>query len=272
MRILFIGGDRRMEFAARKLSERFEVSLYGEELSGAYQATVLPLPLTKDGKTVFGSSVTFDEAFDIIGKFSDKRTTVFAGGKSEALTEFCENLGLRFVNYFDFEPLTLQNAALTAEAAMCLLSQSTDGALLGSKTLVLGSGRIAVFLAERLRACQSAVTIAARNADKRELLRLNGFETIAAEKIPCVIKTFDFVSNTIPAPLFDEKMFSKMKSGGVYQELASMPTETQKAMAASAQNCGVRYIHAGGLPGKYFPKTAGEFIAAALKTQLDLKG
>lgn len=276
MRILFVGGDKRMEYAALKLSKRFGVSFYGEELSEVYQAVVLPLPLTKDSATVFSPNfenpLTFEELFDEINKYTDEHTTVFAGGGCYKLTELCEKLGLKLVNYFDDEPLTLQNAALTAEAAMCMLSQSGDGALLNSQTLILGSGRIAVFLAERLRACQSNVTIAARNAAKRERLRLNGFDTIPLEYIPNVIQTFDYVSNTIPAPLFDEKLFSKMKSGSVYQELATMPSEFKKTMTSSAPHCGVKYINAGGLPGKYFPKAAGEFIAADLKTQLDLKG
>ncbi len=277
MRVLFIGGDKRMEYAAQKLSEHFEVSVYGEGASGVYSAVIFPLPLTKDGKNVFSPNsekpVAFEELFEKTTELFDMNTTVFAGGECPALTEFCGKHGLRLINYFAFEPLTLQNAALTAEAALCLLSQSTDGALLGSRTLVLGSGRIAVFLAERLRACGSNVTIAARNSAKRELLRLNGFETITLEMMsPSVLKSFDYVSNTIPAPLFDEKLFSKMKSGGVYQELATLSTERQLSMASAAEHCGIKYINAGGLPGKFFPKAAGEFISAALKTELNLKG
>ena len=144
---------------------------------------------------------------------------------------------------------------------MCLLSQSSDGALLGSAVLVAGSGRIAFFLADRLRACGSTVTFAARNPDKRELARLNGYAAISLDELAGVLPEFDFIANTIPAPIFDEAMFSKMKENAVYEELATLPEQPRRAFA---ERFGVKYIYAGGLPGKYSPKAAGGFIAQTL--------
>ena len=266
MRIMFIGGDARMRYAAEKLSETHEIAmLSGEERpEGVFDAIVLPLPLTKDGKTVFApleqSPLTFDTLFETLREFADEHTLVLAGGEAPALTELCEKLGCRPINYFARETLTLQNAALTAEAALCLLSQSGDGALLGSSVLVAGSGRIAFFLAERLRACGASVTFAARNKDKREQARLGGFEAISLDELPDALARFDYIANTIPAPLFDEAMFAKMRKTAVYQELASLPEQPQKAFA---ERFGIKYIYAGGLPGKYSPKAAGGFIAQA---------
>ena len=271
MRIMFIGGDARMRYAAKKLSEDHETALFagGERPEGAFDAIVFPLPLTKDGTTVFAphaqSPLLFDTLFETLKGSADEHTLVLAGGETPALTELCEKLGCRPINYFARETLTLQNAALTAEAAMCLLSQSGDGALLGSSVLVTGSGRIAFFLAERLRACGAAVTLAARNKDKRELARLNGFEAISLDELSDALARFDYIANTIPAPLFDEAMFAKMRNSAVYQELASLPEQPQKAFA---ERFSIKYIYAGGLPGKYSPKAAGEFIAQAAEELL----
>lgn len=267
MRILFIGGDARMRYAARKLSEDHETFLFstGERPSGIFDATVLPLPLTKDGRTVFApyeqDPISFDMLYETFREFADEHTLVLAGGETPALTELCSRLGCEFINYFALETLTLQNAALTAEAALCLLSQSGDGALLGSSVLVVGSGRIAFFLAERLRACGAAVTFAARNRDKRELARLDGFEAISLEELPDALPRFGYIANTVPAPLFDEAMFSGLRRDAVYQELASLPEQPQRSYA---ERFGIKYIYAGGLPGKYFPKAAGGFIARAV--------
>ena len=267
MRIMFIGGDTRMRYAAEKLSENHEIVWLtaGEHPEGVFDAIVLPLPLTKDGKAVFApheqSPLTFDILFETLREFADEHTLVLAGGEMPALSELCGKLGCRPINYFARETLTLQNAALTAEAALCLLSQSGDGALLGSSVLVTGSGRIAFFLAERLRACGAAVTFAARNKDKREQARLGGFEAIPLEALPGALARFDYIANTIPAPLFDEAMFAKMRKTAVYQELASLPEQPQRAFA---ERFNIKYIYAGGLPGKYSPKAAGGFIAQAV--------
>lgn len=266
MRIMFIGGDARMRYAAEKLSENHETVLFDrtERPNGVFGAVILPMPLTKDGKTVFApldkDPISFDMLFETLREFADEHTLVAAGGESAELSEFCAGLGCRYINYFARESLTLQNAALTAEAALCLLSQSGDGALLGSETLITGSGRIAFFLAERLRACGSKVTFAARNKDKREFARLGGFEAVSFDELPDLLARFDHIANTVPAPLFDEAMFAKMRKTAVYQELATLPEQPQKAFA---ERFGIKYIYAGGLPGKYSPKAAGEFIARA---------
>lgn len=273
MRILFIGGDVRMRYAAEKLSESHETAWLGFEENapnGIFDAIVLPLPLSKDGRTLFAPNEqdppTFDKLFDIIRTLADRRTLVLAGGENPVLTERCKGLGCRLVNYFANEKLTLQNAALTAEAAVSLLISSTDGALLGSKALITGSGRIAVFLAERLRAFGASVTLAARNPEKRELLRLRGYTAIPIERLSDKVSGFDFIANTIPAPIFGEGAFSQMKKGSVFTELASLPRLPYEDFA---DKYNVKYIYAGGLPGKYSPKAAGEFIALAVREETE---
>lgn len=272
MRLLFVGGDARMEYAAKRLSQNHEIHelvKFGEPLGGHFDAVVLPLPLTKDGAAVFaprfGSPLTFEALFEEAGEAADEHTLVLAGGETAALTELCERRGFALENYFAQGTLTLRNAALTAEAALCLLSQSGDGALLGSKVLVAGSGRIAVFLAERLRACQSAVTLAARDPDKRELLRLRGFDAVALEELPDKLSGFEYIANTIPAPIFDEALFSKMRENAVFTELATLPEEPCRTFA---ERQGVKYIFAGGLPGKCSPRAAGEAIADTIGEML----
>ena len=268
MRILFAGGDARMKYAAEKLSGAHDITRFGEEYNGTFDAVVLPLPLTKDGETIFSPQgdksplTTFEALFEEVGEAADEHTLVLAGGEAPALTELCGKRGFGLVNYFARETLTLRNAALTAEAALCILSQSGDGALLGSEALIAGGGRIAVFLAERLRACGCAVTLAARDPNKRELLRLNGYNAVPLEELHEILPRFDCIANTIPAPIFDERLFSQMRADAVYTELATLSEEPRRTFA---QRRGVKYIFAGGLPGKCSPKAAGGFIADELE-------
>lgn len=262
MRILIIGGDRRMDYAAEKLSEIYETERFSstEENfpSGQFDIIVLPLPLSKNGADIFAPKAEKPLPFDIIERFAEEHARIFAGGKSEKLSALCEEKGFVLENYFAHEPLTLKNAALTAETACALMSQNTEGALLGSRALITGYGRIARLLAYRLRANGCQVTIAARRAEARTAAELDGFSAISVEEIGNALPKFDFIANTVPSQLFGEREFFHMKKECVFMELASLPEQPGRSLA---EKHGVKYIFASGLPGKYSPKAAGEFIA-----------
>lgn len=269
MRILFIGGDKRMDYAAEKLSAQYTaVRTRSDQCplpEEKFGAIVLPLPLTKNGLEIFAPLSDKPVGFDIITGYADKNAAVFAGGECPALTGLCAENGYKLVNYFAEESLTLKNAALTAEAACALLSQSTDGALLGSSALITGYGRISRLLAYRLRANGSLVTIAARRPEQRTAAELDGFSAIHTELIGDTVSRFDFVANTVPHALFAEKDFSGMKRSAVFIELATLPGQPSKPLA---ENSGIQYIYAPGLPGKHSPRAAGEAIAETISAML----
>ena len=160
----------------------------------------------------------------------------------------------------------MKNAALTAEAACALLSQSTDGALLGSRSLITGYGRISRMLAYRLAANGSSVTIAARRAEQRTSAELDGFSAVGISDI--VPEDVDFIANTVPHALFTAEHFSTMKNSAVFIELATLPEQPAKPLAES---CGIQYICASGLPGKHSPKAAGEAIAEIISARITEK-
>lgn len=267
MRILFIGGDKRMDYAAARLSAEYDVEQLGTGAppEGRFGAVVLPLPLTRNGKDILAPLSEKPLEFGIITQFADKSAVIFAGGECPALTELCTENGYTLVNYFAEEALTLKNAALTAEAACALLSQSTDGALLGSKTLITGYGRISRMLAYRLAANGSSVTIAARRAEQRTSAVLDGFSAVNTADIGSVVGDVDFIVNTVPNALFAEEHFSAMKDGAVFIELATLPDQPSKPLAESR---GIQYIYAPGLPGKHSPRAAGEAIAETIAAAL----
>lgn len=248
MKILIIGGDRRMKFAA----EEMNAEEYGVDTVGTFDIIVLPIPLTRDGETIFAPLMETPLPFDIIGQFADEGAFVFAGGECQRLAEVCAERGYTLVNYLKNEPLTLKNAALTAEAAVCLLSNSTERSLLGSRILITGYGRIASMLAARLKAFGAEVTVAARRSEQRIQAELDGFRAVTIAEIPEIISEFDYTVNTVPAAVFDADSFAKMR--GVFLELATLPNNPPN-------NPEIKYIHGGGLPGKHYPETAGKFIA-----------
>lgn len=266
-RFLFIGGDKRMQSALEVISQRFPCGSLGTTLAdsaeGRYGRIVLPLPLTRDGESINAPFSERKLPFSLIGEYAERGAVVFSGGSSPLLSELCEQRGLRLVDYFADEPLTLKNAALTAEAAAAILSQCTDGSLFGARVLITGYGRCARYAARLIKAFGAEVIICARSAQQRAAAQLDGFYALTAENIP--LSGADFVVNTVPARLFGERDIAAMQEGAVYMELATLPPEPLKALCESR---GVRYIHAAGLPGKCSPKTAGGLIAQTILAAL----
>lgn len=303
MNILFLGGDKRMSYAAEYLSADHNVFFSNENfpINERFPVIVLPFPLTRDGKTVF-SAVSPAIPFDEIPRFAElgapapgasagapapgtsagspvpvasgasagspvadapadapgalepdaPAAVVLAGGSCPRLSEVCG--GLSLVNYAASETLTLRNAALTAEAAVSLLIESCDGSLLGSRALILGYGRIARALAARLNPFGCEVTVGARRPETRAEAELNGCKALPFSEINT--GDYDYIINTVPAPLLTAEDISHIKPGGIFLELATLPNSPPAPH--------IKYIHGAGLPGRCSPKTAGKYIAEEL--------
>ncbi len=257
MNTLFLGGDKRMTYAAEYLSSDRRVIFPGESLpvGEVFPVVVLPLPLTKNGTEIFSPASHIP--MEVVARLAAPSALILAGGECPRLTALCAERSLRLVNYFSSETLTLKNAALTAEAAVPLLAESTDASLLGSRVLITGYGRIARALASRLTPFGCNITIAARRRETRTEAELNGFTALPLSEIP--LAEFDLIINTVPAPLLTAEDFSHIKSGAVYLELASLPD-----LSGSPPAPHIKYIHGAGLPGRCSPKAAGKYIAEEL--------
>ena len=262
MKILCIGGDARMLYAADYLSaERLFMGNFPEP-AGKFEAIVLPVPLTKDGAGINAPLAKTSVTFNIILQYAEKNAHIFAGGSCEKLENLCRENGFELVNYFEIERLVLKNAALTAEAAVSILSQNGDGALLGAKVLITGYGRIARFLGKYLSVLGAEVTIAARNPAARAAAELCGFRAVDISEID---GNYEYCANTVPAHILPEDFFGSISG---YMELATLDGSREKQLCAEN---GIKYIAAGGLPGKYYPKTAGKFIAEEINRLIDYR-
>ncbi|MCH5195739.1 MAG: hypothetical protein J1F28_03440 [Oscillospiraceae bacterium] len=256
--ILVMGGDERMIHAARILSA--DTLFLGEnaDISKKYDAIVLPMPLSRDGASVVCPIEKTRFPFADIIEYAEENARIFAGGNSPALARLCREKGFTLENYSESETLALKNAKLTAEAAVMLFIQHSPGSLLGSTVLITGYGRIARFMARELSAFGCDVIIAARRPEARVLAELEGSSAVDIDGIADVIGECDYIANTVPAQLFPENVFAKIKEWTILEELATLPQEPTKSLC---EKYGGRYVFAGGLPGKFSPEAAGKFIA-----------
>lgn len=269
-----IGGDKRQLAAARTISsEGYTVYLSGfeklEQLLGTFggsttienaaklcDAVILPLPVTKDSKTLNApfSQEPINLNDDFAKLFSGKK--VFCAMKEALMkTSSLWNDDLVF-DYLNREELQVNNAVPTAEGAIEIAMREYLGTINGSKCLVTGFGRIGKVLAKMLKGLGADVSVSARKKSDLSWINLLGYNPVEhKELINC--QPFDIIFNTVPALVINAHILAKIAQNAVVIDLASKPGGVD---FESAGRMGILTVHALSLPGKVAPKTSGEII------------
>ena len=169
-----IGGDLRQRCLLRQLRGLgFPASAYrvpdaedsAPDLSGCLRgANILILPMPAGGGVPLADILDAAEPGALI-----------CGGMLDPAEALLQARGISFYDYAKDEALLLQNAELTAEAALALLLERLPGPLAGSRILLCGFGRIGKLLARKLKALGADVTVSARKAQALELARILGY-------------------------------------------------------------------------------------------------
>lgn len=162
--------------------------------------------------------------------------------------------GANIVNYASDEEYLTRNADITAEGAVWLLMRELDRTISGRNVTVVGSGRIAKLLAEKLNALGASVTVACRSERERAMFAILGMNAAPLENIGGTI-----IINTVPERVVD---LDNLRKGALLIELASKPGGFDQE---EAEKRGMRVVAAPGLPAKYAPRSAAEAIAAFIR-------
>ena len=262
MNLLTIGGDLRMHYAAQALQAAgHQVRTRGtppldnpfpvQEDFAFAQAWLLPLPVTY-GETV-NASLPDPPTLHALAEQARPGLTVYGGRIPPCLRELLESAGAQVEDYFTDPVLTLENADLTAEGALCAWMQQSRTAIAGRRCAVVGYGRIARGLCRRLTALGVQVTICARKETALTEARLAGCAVLPLEE-EFVFPPFDAVFHTVPARIFSPAAFARLGVGVVYDLADGIP----EAPGAGA------LVPLRGVPGRYAPRSAGEAIARAV--------
>ncbi len=303
-RIAVIGGDRRMLYAAERLSEigatvtRFALGTLptkNSELPEAhslFEATedadvlLLPLPASRDGVTVNCPFAPESPLLlsDIGARMRARPALRLFGGKLPAtFRAMCSALpdhgSTRITDYYEDEGLTLRNAALTAEGALILAGQKTDSALRGTTAAIIGYGRIGKLLSRLLLQMGMEVTVCARRPEVLQWAEIDGCHTIRMGDSRVAGGLFPLccghpiIFNTVPEPVLGRELLLRLEPNTLLIDLASPPfgATEENARAASEQN-GLCYIRAPGIPGTYAPRSAGMAIADCIADRLRTAG
>ena len=272
MRFAIVGGDRRSVLLAESLAaDGQRVHCFANEkaeIKGCVKCrclssclneadcVILPLPAEKDG---FLNAPLSDErktAEELICALEPGQRLI-GGGINGALLSLAEEGKIRVFDLLREESFTSYNARLTAEAAVGLLIHDCETAVLDSRALVLGYGRVGKALAFRLKALGSDVTVAARSDAALREAGNAGVHTLHFTELESRIGEFDFILNTVPARILSSGVLCSAAENSIFMELASAPGGFDKTLA---ENIGLKTIAAPGLPGKFSPRSSAQVI------------
>lgn len=272
MKYAIVGGDMRSVLLAESLAadghtvhcfanEKAEIQgcikcvclqacLYGADW------VILPVPTEKGSFLNAPLSDEIKHADEIISALVPGQKLV-GGGISERLLSLAETGGIHFFDLLRDERFSVFNAELTAEAAVGLMIHKCDRALLKSRALVLGYGRIGRALLPRLKALGADVTVAVRSEAAFSGAESAGARGLYLSALERSIGDFDFIINTVPARILSSSALCSVGDSSVLIELASAPGGFDTNLAG---NIGIKTITAPGLPGRFSPRSSAEYI------------
>ncbi len=278
-KILVLGGDMRIAALADFFNqEGYDVAAYGfdsevdfsggipmaENLEDAVRdrdIIVTGLPVTNDDITI-RTPLCSDKIYiyDVLKAMSKNQLLV--GGKiTPKLKSMCEIYNIRAVDYFEREELTVLNAVPTAEGAIEIAMEMLPVTIHGSKSLVLGFGRIGKVLAKDLHGLGAEVYVEARRFEDLSWINAYGYNHIYLPDLKAQLPKFDVIYNTIPYKVLTEDMIKYIRRDCLIIDLASLPGGIDDE---KAEKYGLKVVHALSLPGKTSPKTSGEIIARTI--------
>lgn len=206
---------------------------------------LLPTPTTRDGINVFCPQSDKVIPLEYVKK-TNKHSLILSCGYD------FENL--EFINYLNLDDFCLLNAVPTAEGAIAQAIFDTPFCLWKSRVLVIGCGRVAKVLIDRLNALKCDLTVSARKSRDFAYLDVLGIKHIHTNNVASNTNNFDIIFNTIDIQIFDD--LSTLKNCYLYDLSTKGCLDFD---LAKTQNIKAQKLP--GIPGKIAPDTAGKIIA-----------
>lgn len=257
---VIIGGDARFGYLARLLRrEGCAVAAMGnaapdvpaagvEALKNARNA-VVNIPLR-----VRGAALSLAE---IDRRLPEGARILACGPEAPATT-----LGGRIVDLWADEALKTENAALTAEGAVCAAMRASVDALRGMRCMVVGWGRIGRALTELLVGMGARVTVASRSDAKRNRAVERGAEAVPTALLAGALPGHRLVFNTAQERVLDASTLRRADADAMLIDLAGPPYGID---LNAAWRLGLRAWREPALPGRYCPQSAARALLRAIE-------
>ena len=281
--IAVLGGDKRMDFAARELvrlgysvlewgrNESDNASSFSKkarEWFSDVDVLMLPLPASLDGTHLWTPLCKTDDGMRMETLFCAAPEKLWLVGRlGETLRQRTEEKEIRCIDYFDSEILQLKNALPTAEGAIEIAMRELPVVLDGTKVAVIGYGRIGEVLSLKLKALGANVTVYARRPEvctHAELLGCYAMQIKGESSFRFDTNT-RVIFNTVPSRLFTREILLTLPRECLIIDLASLPGGVDMK---AAEELGIRAVWATALPGKCAPESAGIILGQTVHSIL----
>jgi len=267
---LVLGGDLRQLYLAEKLKkngESTEVYFYASKDFSLEKALVnsdiivCPIPFTKDKINIFSTQGLEDLNIEKFLSCISPKHTIWGGNIPQNIKNELQKMDIAYFDFMDMEEVSIKNAVATAEGTIAEGIRLSTKNLHNSKCLVLGYGRCGKVLAQKLKALDAHVTVAARNEQAMAYSFSFGLETVNIKDIESIINKFDFIFNTVPELIIKKSLIELMKKDVVIIDISSAPGGVDfkycKELGINANLCL-------GLPGKFSPETSADILFDAI--------
>lgn len=190
---------------------------------------------------------------------------LFGGSIPEQVQRQAEAAGAVVYDFMQMEEVALKNTIATAEGAVCEAVSLSPLNIRDSRCLILGFGRCGKTLGETLLGLKARVTACDRDQERLALAQILGCACLQASPPAPILSSFDFIFNTIPAPVLDSSLLSRVKPGAVIIDIASAPGGTD---FAACSRLGIPARLCPGLPGRYSPASSAKILYQAVISHL----
>ncbi len=230
-----------------------------EEACKDAEVVILPLPGTSTEGVI--RAVYAEESFKLTEKAISSlaaNALVLIGSARPFLKEWAHTYRFNLIEIIDMDEIAVLNSIPTAEGAIQIAMEETRITIHGSRSCVIGFGRVAVTLVRILKAMGSDVTVVARNQGQLARAYEMGCKKADFPDLREIMNDADIVFNTVPAMVIDRETLKYANSNVLIIDLASQPGGTD---FEAANEYGLKAILAPGLPGKVAPVYAGKILA-----------
>ncbi len=244
-RYMILGGDKRSYYLKSILQNDNNIVYdfihnpnFNEVISclDKIDYLILPIPCTREGEYITNTNLRFCDILPLVGD-----VTIFLGCRERINFEF--NSTAKVFDLGESETFKLKNAILTVEGVLALSIKSTLFSIYGSKTLVVGYGRIGSYLTKQLISLGASVYVVEK--DMQKVAGLQGVQVFSdIEQLPESI-VFDIIYNTI-----NEDVFSNFSHTTIF-DLANVL-------------CGYNVMSTKSLPAIYSAYSSAKIIAESI--------
>lgn len=271
-----IGGDMRQVWLAKLLASKGYCICHYHLCTPLKAPCVQPADSLLDAvssSTVCIAPIPFSKILNKISflEFSNLLSdgcTIFAGCIPDTFLELIRERNISVFDFMDSPEFSFWNAKATAEAVLANAIFLNPRTLFESRCLILGYGKCAKALARLLSMQTPHLSVSARNPVQLAEASLTGAQTFPLNQLSdCNLSSFDFIFNTIPAPILTSTLLEQISPLALLLDLASAPggfnLEEAKSMGKNA------YLLLG-LPGKYAPLSSAEKMMSFIFQQNNL--